>query len=109
MSSHFLGKMHQNLHKFCKIFQSFKIETNIIFRQYRGFETIKIIKSLEKVKAPIRPILVMTKLRTILPSLKAPKDKNIASNVVYKLTCSGCMSTYIGLPPDFSLVGRRST
>ena len=32
----------------------------LFYIQYRGFETIKFIKSLERVEAPIRPIVVMT-------------------------------------------------
>ena len=68
----------------------------LFYIQYRGFETIKFIKSLEKVEAPIRPIIVMTKLKSVLPSLKAPMELSIASNVVYKLTCCGCRSTYVG-------------
>ena len=68
----------------------------LFYIQYRGFETVKFIKSLEKAEAPIQPILLMTKLKNVLPSLKAPMELNIASNVVYKLTCSGCRSTYIG-------------
>ena len=59
----------------------------LLYIQYSGFETIKFIKSLEKIEAPIRPIIVMTKLKSVLPSLKAPMELSIACNVVYKLTC----------------------
>ena len=35
------------------------------------------------------------KLRTCLPTLKSPFDKNLKSHVVYKVTCKGCSSIYV--------------
>ena len=35
-------------------------------------------------------------MKTALPSLKVPIDKSISSNIIYKLTCTGCNSSYIG-------------
>ena len=79
----------------------------LFYLQHRSFETIKLKKSLERVEAPIRPIVVMTKLKTVLPNLKTPMDLNIASNVVYKLTCSGCMSTYIAFTTRHSITRKK--
>ena len=36
------------------------------------------------------------KLKTCLPSLKTTVPKMLLSNVVYKLTCPGCESSYVG-------------
>ena len=36
------------------------------------------------------------KLRTCLPTLKSPFHKNLKSHVVYKVTCNGCSSIYVG-------------
>ena len=36
------------------------------------------------------------KLRTCLTTLKSPFDKNLKSHVVYKVTCNGCISIYVG-------------
>ena len=36
------------------------------------------------------------KLRTCLPTLKSPFDKNLKSHVVYKVPCNGCSSIYVG-------------
>ena len=36
------------------------------------------------------------KLKTCLPSLKTSFARELRSKVVYKLTCSGCNSTYVG-------------
>ena len=64
--------------------------------QYRSFDTISFIKCIEKVEVPIRPILLIRKPKTVLPSLSALIEKNISSNVIYKRTCNGCSSSYIG-------------
>ena len=68
----------------------------LFFIQFRGFETLKFIKALEKVDAPIKPILIMRKLKIVLPSLKVPLERPISSNIIYKLTCTGCHSSYVG-------------
>ena len=41
-------------------------------------------------------LLIYNKLRTCLPTLKSPFDKNLKSHVVYKITCNGCSSIYDG-------------
>ena len=45
---------------------------------------------------PIRIILTTRKLKTVLPSLKAPVEKILKSDVVYKITCSLCKQCYVG-------------
>ena len=44
----------------------------------------------------IKIIFTTRKLRTCLPTLKSPFDKNLKSHVVYKVTCNGCNSIYVG-------------
>ena len=41
-------------------------------------------------------IFTTRKLKTCLPSLKTSFARELRSKVVYKLTCSGCNSTYVG-------------
>ena len=41
-------------------------------------------------------IFTTRKLRTCLPTLKSPFDKNLKSHVVYKITFKGCSSIYVG-------------
>ena len=64
--------------------------------QYRGHATDRFIHKLRKSEAPITPVLTTRKLRTCLPSLKAETPMDIRSRVVYKVTCSGCSSCYVG-------------
>ena len=69
----------------------------LAFFQFRGFQTLEFIKKLEKAEAPIVPILIMRKMKTILSNTKVPIEKFLSSNVIYELNCSGCNSRYIGL------------
>ena len=43
------------------------------------------------------PVLITRKLKTAPPSLKEPIPVGLCSNVIYKYTCSGCHSSYVGL------------
>ena len=51
-----------------------------------------------KVSANIRGTIIFTtrKMKTCLPSLKTSFARKLRSKVAYKLTCSGCNSTYVG-------------
>ena len=69
----------------------------LFFIQYRGFHTLEYIKSLQKANAPIQPILIMRKLKSVLPNLKEPLEVHLSSNIIYKLKCHGCNACYIGL------------
>ena len=44
----------------------------------------------------IQIIFTTRELRTCLPTLKSSFDKNFKSHVVYKSTCNGCSSIYVG-------------
>ena len=65
------------------------------FVQYRGNITQNIASRLKKL-CDIQIIFTTRKLRTCLPTLKSPFDKNLKSHVVYKITCKGCSSIYVG-------------
>ena len=65
------------------------------FVQYRGNKTQSFASRLKKM-CDIQIIFTTRKLTTCLPTLKSPFDKNLKSNVVYKVTCNGCISTYVG-------------
>ena len=79
----------------------------LFFIQYRGFHTIEFIKNLQKASAPIHPILVMRKTKTVLPNLKEPVEKQLSSNVIYRIKCQGCHSCYIGLTTRHLLTRKR--
>ena len=63
------------------------IRKKMIFVQYRGNVTDDYCRSLKKCNAPCNPIRTLRKLKTLLPSLKAPIEKIIRSGVVYKINC----------------------
>ena len=65
------------------------------FVQYRGKITQKFASRLKKL-CDIQIIFTTRKLRTCLPTLKLPFDKNLKSHVVYKVTCNECSSIYVG-------------
>ena len=62
------------------------------FVLYRGNITQNFARRLIKL-SNIHIIFTTRKLRTCLPTLKSPFDKNLKSHVVYKVTCS---SIYVG-------------
>ena len=65
------------------------------FVQYGGNITQDFASRLKKLCA-IQIIFTKRKLRTCLPTLQSPFDKNLKSHVVYKVTCNGCSSIYVG-------------
>ena len=65
------------------------------FVQQRGNITQNFASRLKKL-SDIEIIFTIKKLRTCLPILKSPFDKNLKSHVVYKITCNGCSSIYVG-------------
>ena len=69
----------------------------LVYFQYRGYQTLDLIKKLEKAQAPIVPIIVMRKMKTLLSNTKVPIDKLLSSNIIYELKCPGCIACYIGL------------
>ena len=68
----------------------------IVTMQFRGSTTEQFVRKLKACGAPIQVILTLRKLRSCLPSLKAPVDKLMKSDVVYKITCSRCKTCYVG-------------
>jgi len=68
----------------------------ILRLQYRGRETDNLIRQLSKVSVPIRPVLTLRKLNTIMPSLKPSVPLSLQSRVVYHIECPGCQASYVG-------------
>ena len=64
--------------------------------QYRGAITDKFVKSLYDAHAPIVPVITLRKIRTFVSPLKAKVPDEIASRIVYKVTCPGCQACYVG-------------
>ena len=67
-----------------------------VLLQYRGPATDQFVKRLKECGAPTQVVLTLRKLRTYLPSLKAPIPKMLKSNVIYKINCSRCQTCYVG-------------
>ena len=51
---------------------------------------------MKRIEAPCKVIMTLRKLKTVLPSLKAPVEKSLKSGVVYEICCSRCNSRYVG-------------
>ena len=66
------------------------------FIQYRGKCSEEYARALHKINAPCRIIMILRKLKTVLPSLKPKVEKIIKSNVVYNISCPRCQSCYVG-------------
>jgi len=64
--------------------------------QYRGRDTDNLVRKLSKLPIPVRTVLTLRKMKTVMPSLKPPVPKLLRSRVVYKITCPGCESSYVG-------------
>ena len=73
-----------------------KPELQKIFIEYRGNVTTKFEQSLKRINAPVIFVSTIRKLKTCLPSRKAPIEKFLKSGVVYKIKCSRCDACYVG-------------
>ena len=73
-----------------------EVDVKLIFLQYRGRITEKFEQSLRKCKAPCKVVYTLRKVKSVLPSLKAPVEKSLKSGVVYKILCPRCNSCYVG-------------
>ena len=82
-----------------------KEESIMFFVQYRGKITDEFSNELKKIcdskespafAVPLKIIKTMRKMKTVLPSLKPKINKMVRSDVVYKITCNVCESTYVG-------------
>ncbi len=71
-------------------------EKKKFFVQYRGKVTDQFERTLKRINAPVRFISTIKKLKSTLPSLKAPIEKSIKSGVVYQIICSRCQACYVG-------------
>ena len=61
------------------------------YRQYRGNQSQYFANRLN-----VQVVFTTRKLESCLPSLKSAFSNDLKSRVVYKLSCSGCNSTYVG-------------
>ena len=71
-------------------------QSHRVLLQYRGPATDQFVKQLKRCGAPVQVVLTLRKLKTYLPSLKAPISKLLKSNVIYKVTCPRCQACYVG-------------
>ena len=71
-------------------------ELKKFFVRYRGKITEQFVNGLKKSGAPVQTIITIRKLKTMLPSLKAPVAKPYKGWVVYQIICSRCKSCYVG-------------
>ena len=67
-----------------------------LFVQYRGKSTEHFARALHHCQAPCTVIMTLRKLKTVMPSLKPPVEKDLRSGVVYQITCPRCQACYVG-------------
>ena len=67
-----------------------------LFVQYRGKATEHFARALHNCQAPCTVVMTLRKLKTVMPSLKPPVEKDLRSGVVYQITCSRCQACYVG-------------
>ena len=72
-----------------------KDERPLFITQYRGKTSDELSRRLRKI-IPLSVVFTTRKLKTCLPSLKAPISKDLRSRVVYQIDCTGCGSCYVG-------------
>ena len=63
--------------------------------QYRGNQSQCFANRLRKL-TNVQVVFTTRKLESCLPSLKSAFSNDLKLRVVYKLSCSGCTSTYVG-------------
>ena len=63
--------------------------------QYRGNPSQLLAAKVQLISGA-KIIFTLRKLKTCVPSLKTSFARELRSKMVYKLTCSGCNSTYVG-------------
>ena len=64
--------------------------------QYRGVATDQLVRSLYEANAPIQAVVTLRKIRTFVSQLKAKVPEEIASRVIYQITCPSCGACYVG-------------
>ena len=80
-----------------------EVPKHSLFLQYRGKVTEEYVRALYELNTPCKVILTLRKLKTVLPSLRAPVDKSFKSRVVYKLLCPRCQACYVGQTDQYLL------
>ena len=73
-----------------------EIQKKLLFVQYRGKCSEDYARALHRSNAPCTVVMTLRKLRTVMPSIKPPIEKEIRSGIVYKFTCSRCQACYVG-------------
>ena len=82
-----------------------KEENDLFFINYRGKITEEYAKTLKNIceskespafRIPIKIIMTMRKLKTLMPTLKEKVPKMLKSDVVYQITCPVCKDSYVG-------------
>ena len=71
------------------------VKPPMLIVQYRSNHSQYFSKRLQKL-AKVQVVFTTRKLESCLPSLKSAFSNDLKSRVVYKLSCSGCTSTYVG-------------
>ena len=71
------------------------VEPSMPMVQYRGNQSQFFANRLQKL-TNVEVFFTTRKLESCLPSLKSAFSNDRKSRVVYKLSCSGCTSTYVG-------------
>ena len=64
--------------------------------QYRGRDADNLVRRLSKLQISVKTVLTLRKMKTVMSSLKPPVPTILRSRVVYKITCPGCESSYVG-------------
>ena len=72
-------------------------ERKMIFIQYRGAITDQFVQKLRDSGAPVKPILTLRKIKTVLASLKQRVEKAVTSNLIYQFKCPNCNVSYVGM------------
>ena len=68
----------------------------MVYVSYRGHLTDIFVKKLKESGAPVQPIITLRKLKAVMPSMKTTTKFESRSRVVYKITCPGCDTYYVG-------------
>ena len=67
-----------------------------MFIQYRGKSSEHYAHALHNLEVPCTVVMTLRKVKTVLPSLKPPVEKELRSGVVYKIQCPRCQACYVG-------------
>ena len=92
-----IGALNKYWYWYCICFLQFLFLLSFfLFFFWFGNVCQKFEYALKSIKAPCTVIMTLNKLKTVLPSLKAPVEKALKSCVVYDICCSQCISHYLG-------------